>query len=105
MTLRECFENKRLGMKYIGNSNSGERLFKHECLLNVNIFKIKKKCIYHLHQVLAERNFYITLSIILTKREGVLDYKLNLIPSELCCSLELQIMLNTLHNQIHSKIN
>jgi len=26
MTLGECFENNWLGMKYIGNNNSGERL-------------------------------------------------------------------------------
>jgi hypothetical protein len=37
MTLGECFENNWLGMKYIGNNNSGERLFKRECMLNVNI--------------------------------------------------------------------
>jgi hypothetical protein len=27
MTLGECFENNWLGIKYIGNNNSGERLF------------------------------------------------------------------------------
>ena len=37
MTLGECFENNWLGMKNIGNNNSGERLFKRECMLNVNI--------------------------------------------------------------------
>jgi hypothetical protein len=35
--LGECFENKWPVMKYIGNNNSGERLFKRECMLNVNI--------------------------------------------------------------------